>query len=184
MKTPTATLIELLCINSSNSLNLKVAERLTELDKQLHLEAESASSAWTNRDHFCRYINVIGKEIIGPRINAFKGDCCAPEAVARETLNLIVKLEAENAALKARIRQLESLTHPHCQHGISVHLACPDCHRIELGSDGPMPGGDRCIHGTMINTGCEFCRENQLLRDRIRQLEKSMEYSDSRGDHS
>lgn len=48
-----------------------------------------------NRDHFCREINIIGREIVGSRIDAFQGDNCSPEAVTRETRNLIERLETQ-----------------------------------------------------------------------------------------
>lgn len=48
-----------------------------------------------NRDLFCGAINTIGRDIVGPRINAFQHDNCSAEAVVRETRNLIEKLETE-----------------------------------------------------------------------------------------
>lgn len=77
--------------------------RIFRLEKQLIAVQREADGAWTNRNLFCRHINIIGKEIIGPRIGSFQGDCCSPEAVSRETRNLIEKLEAENAELRRQL---------------------------------------------------------------------------------
>lgn len=63
-------------------------------------------SAWVNRDMFCSQINILGKDIIGPRINSFKGDCVAPEAVVRETKKLIEKFESENNQLKDSLKRI------------------------------------------------------------------------------
>ena len=69
-----------------------------ELEQQLEEARASANSAWENRNHFCKEINIIGKNIIGPRIGSFQGDCCAPEAVTRETRLLIESLEKQLCA--------------------------------------------------------------------------------------
>lgn len=79
------------------------------LEKALAESKERERGAWANRNRFCRAINVIGKEIVGPRISSFKGDCCSEDAVVRETRMLIEKLEAENAELR---RALDSQNAP------------------------------------------------------------------------
>lgn len=74
------------------------------LQKDLEWQNRQTEAAWTNRNLFCSAINVIGKEIVGPRIGTFKGDCCSPEAVVRETRKLIERLEEENAELRRALK--------------------------------------------------------------------------------
>lgn len=78
----------------------RALRRIFRLEKDLAWSRRQTESAWNNRNRFCHAINVIGKEIVGPRIDSFKGDCCSEDAVVRETRKLIEKLEAENAELR------------------------------------------------------------------------------------
>lgn len=79
------------------------------LQKALDWQKRQTEGAWSNRNRFCHAINVIGKEIVGPRINSFKGDCCSEDAVVRETRKLIEKLEAENAELRRALDSANSV---------------------------------------------------------------------------
>lgn len=81
----------------------RVLRNLFRLEKELAASRRQTESAWSNRNRFCHAINVIGKEIVGPRINAFKGDCCSEEAVVRETRKLIESLEKEIGELQAQL---------------------------------------------------------------------------------
>lgn len=78
----------------------RALRRIFRLEKNLAWSRRQTESAWINRNRFCHEINVIGKEVVGPRIDSFKGDCCDPQAVSRETRKLVEKLEAENAELR------------------------------------------------------------------------------------
>ena len=78
----------------------KLQSKHSKLQTELARSIDQTRGAWFNRDRFCAAINVIGKEIVGPRIDSFKGDCCSEDAVVRETRKLIEKLEAENADLR------------------------------------------------------------------------------------
>lgn len=78
--------------------------RIFRLEKALEAARRQTEGAWQNRNHFCREINIIGKEIIGPRIGSFNGDACAPEAVTRETLKLLERYENEIAELRSQLK--------------------------------------------------------------------------------
>lgn len=73
------------------------------LEEALAESKERERGAWENRNRFCNAIHIIGKEIVGPRIDGFKGDCCSEEAVVRETRKLVEKLEAENTELRSAL---------------------------------------------------------------------------------
>lgn len=92
-------------ITKPRKLNsFRALRAIFRLHKALLEQKKQTESAWTNRNHYCKHINIIGTEILGPRLNSFKGGNCSPEAVSRETLNYILRLEEENAKLRAMIR--------------------------------------------------------------------------------
>jgi len=75
--------------------------RIFRLEKALKESRRQTEGAWTNRNHYCEHINIIGREILGPRLgHAHPWTNCSPEAVSRETRKLIEKMEAENAELR------------------------------------------------------------------------------------
>ena len=78
--------------------------RIFRLEKQLKESRRREEGAWFNRDHYCKHINIIGQEVLAPRLNgAFAGGNCSPEAVSRETRKLVERLEAEIVELKAKL---------------------------------------------------------------------------------
>lgn len=77
--------------------------RIFRQEKALKQAESREQAAWANRDRWAKEITIIGKEIVGPRIGAFKSDSVAPEAVTRETRNLIERLEKEITSLRARL---------------------------------------------------------------------------------
>jgi hypothetical protein len=92
---------------SVQSLRQSLADSEVTYAEQLANAKADAEAAWINRDHLCHHINIIGKEVLGPRINAFKGVCCAPEAVSCEARNLVERLEAERDSLRKHLQKAE-----------------------------------------------------------------------------
>ncbi len=86
---------------SHRKTHVLLGDQIHDLRKALAAAQQSEKNAWANQGRFCREINIIGKEIIGPRINAFKGDCVAPDAVTRENRLLIERIEKERDELKS-----------------------------------------------------------------------------------
>jgi hypothetical protein len=84
--------------------SFRALRAIFRLHKALEESRRREEGAWTNRNHYCTHINIIGTEILGPRLNSFKGGNCSPEAVSRETRNLIERLEAENSELRKLIK--------------------------------------------------------------------------------
>ncbi len=71
------------------------------LQKALVDQKRQTESAWTNRNHYCEHINIIGREILGPRLgHTHPWENCSPEAVSRETRLLIERLEMDIADLR------------------------------------------------------------------------------------
>lgn len=94
-----------------------------EAIRSQRLEQE-AKSAWANRERFCTEINIIGREIVGPRIGAWKGEVsCAPDAVTRETRLLIESLEARLRAVTEAADGLRDHAEAHQQFGFDAAIA-------------------------------------------------------------
>lgn len=78
--------------------------RIFRLEKQLKESRRREEGAWFNRNHYCKHINIIGMEVLAPRLNgAFGGGNCSPEAVSREVKKLVERLESENRELQAKL---------------------------------------------------------------------------------
>lgn len=87
--------------------SFRALRAIFRLQKALNDQIKETDVAWNNRNRFCSAINVIGKEIVGPRMGCFQGDCCSEEAVVRETRKLIENLEDENAKLRSALSLVE-----------------------------------------------------------------------------
>jgi len=85
------------------------AAELAARDQRIAELWQEKESAWANRNRFCNEINTIGKEIIGPRIGSFKGDCVAPDAVTREIKLLLERMDKQLAAKDAEIERLRKV---------------------------------------------------------------------------
>jgi hypothetical protein len=83
------------------------AAELEVVKGELEYSQQETKAAFANRDRFCHEINIIGKNIIGPRINAFNCDNVAPDAVTRETRLLLMRMDQQLAARDAEIEQLK-----------------------------------------------------------------------------
>jgi len=88
--------------------SFRALRRIFRLEKALEWQKRQTEGAWFNRNHYCKEINIIGMEILSPRMNgAFASGNCSPEAVTRETRNLIERLEAEIHELRAALRKAQ-----------------------------------------------------------------------------
>lgn len=97
-----------LSIPKPRKLNaFRALRRIFKLEKELKISRQQTEGAWFNRNHYCKHINIIGREIIGPRLDSTREwTNCAPDAVSRETRNLIERLEAENGELREKLKRI------------------------------------------------------------------------------